>query len=388
MAAGQAANRIAVLDGYRALAIFAVLAFHYTIRWAPPFDPSPHLPAGKIFDGFAPFEYGWLGVEFFFVISGFVILMTLERCRNVGDFVCRRFARLWPPLVVAATLTTVIVYLLGPADWMVSKYDYMTSILLIGPSITSGLLRHLDVSNTDVKWVDGAYWSLCVEIRFYAWAAVFYLAARKAFIKFWLLFQIAVSLAALRIGMGHSLLSIMFFPDYLPYFTLGVCLYEIYSRGASHNLAVAGAVAAACLILCAAAFGAGQYQATDALVCVPANLAMFVLLFLFVIDHPLVGIFKLGPIVAVGQASYSVYLIHQNIGVSIMRKCVEWGVPYLIVLPLTIGVVVAASLLLFRYVEVPAKSWILRRAQNLIVGVQRHMPWLSYISTPRTLWPT
>jgi peptidoglycan/LPS O-acetylase OafA/YrhL len=79
--------------------------------------------------------------------------------------------------------------------------------------------------------------------------------------------------------------------------------------------------------------------------------------------------------VALGQASYSLYLIHQDIGVSVMRRCVEWGVPYLILLPLMTGVIVAAALLLFRCVEVPAKSWILCRSQNLIAKIQFHMPW-------------
>ncbi len=371
---GKSGNRVTILDGYRALAILAVLAFHYTIRWAPPYDPSAHFPAGRIFNGFVPFEYGWFGVEFFFVISGFVILMTLERCRNVGDFACRRFARLWPPLFVAATLTTIIMFLIGPTDWLVSKYDYVTSILLIDSSITSRLLDH-----PGIKWVDSAYWSLWVEIRFYLLAAVVYLAVRRNFIKFWLAVQMIVSAAALlHNGKVDTLLELVCFPAYLPYFTLGVCIYEIYSKGTLHKLAVAGAVMAACLILYSAVLSLNIYKGMDATVCTVANLIIFFLFFLFVIDHPLVSIFKFRPIVALGQASYSLYLIHQNIGVSVMRTCVEWGIPYLIVLPLMVGAIIGAALLLFRYVEVPAKTWILRRSQDLIVSIEYHMPWLSY----------
>ena len=189
---GASRNRIAVLDGYRALAILSVLAFHYTIRWAAPYDPRAHLPFGNIFNGFIPFEYGWLGVEFFFVIPGFVIFTTLERCLNIGDFVCRRFAPLWPALLAAATLTTVVISLTGPTDWLVKYFDYVTSISLVDPSFVSGLLNH-----PGIKWVDGAYWSLWVEIRFYAWAAVAYLALRSNFVRFCLMFQLAVAASAL-----------------------------------------------------------------------------------------------------------------------------------------------------------------------------------------------
>jgi len=378
----QSANRIATLDGYRALAILSVIAFHYTVRWAPPNDPNAHFPSGAMFDGLAPFEYGWLGVELFFVISGFVILMTLERCRNVGDFVCRRFARLWPPLVVAATLTTAVIYIIGPLDWRPNRYDYLTSILLIDESITSRLLHH------STKWVDGAYWSLAVEIRFYVLAAIVYLAVGRKFIRLWLGVLVAVYFATLlvdylpianpQIANAQRLLSFIFFPEYLPYFTLGVCVYEIYSKGSLRRQAIAGMVMAVCIILYSAAFGENIFVLKDASTCILANLIIFILFYLFLIDHSLVSIFKTRYIVALGQASYSLYLIHQSIGIAIMRKCVEHSLPYLIALPITIGVVIAISHLLFRYIEIPAKTWILRKSQSFVGTVERRVPSLSY----------
>src|SRR5205085_572899 len=99
-------QRLKVLDSFRALAIFCVMSYHYTVRWAAPHDPTPHLAPGAMFNGTA-LQYGWIGVEFFFAISGFVILMTLERCHSMADFFVRRVARLWPALFVAATLSMI-----------------------------------------------------------------------------------------------------------------------------------------------------------------------------------------------------------------------------------------------------------------------------------------
>jgi peptidoglycan/LPS O-acetylase OafA/YrhL len=71
-----------------------------------------------------------------------------------------------------------------------------------------------------------AYWSLWVEIRFYLLAAFIYLAARKNFIKIWLLLQLAVfAISALHFDPKiRKLLSLVCFPEFLPYFTLGVYL--------------------------------------------------------------------------------------------------------------------------------------------------------------------
>ncbi|MDE2500022.1 MAG: acyltransferase [Alphaproteobacteria bacterium] len=373
-------RRIAVLDGYRALAILLVLAFHYTVRFAPPLQRHAHFPAGSIFSGAAPLDYGWAGVELFFVISGFVILMTLERCRSVGEFALRRFARLWPMLVIAASMTSLVVYLIGPPDWRVSWPDYLMSILLIEPS----LLSHF-WAGASFKWVDDAYWSLFVEIRFYALAAVVYLAAGRNFVRYWLVLQgvafaafLVVVLTAFR---AYPYLSLVLFPDYMPYFTVGICVYECYSRGPLNKIAAAGAVMAAGMALFNAYYGLffaiGGTPHGNAVV----NLLIFSLFLLFVIDHPIVRIFASRPMVRLGQASYSLYLIHQVIGVCIMRVCIGLGVPYLIVLPVTVCAMIASACLLFYRVEVPIKSWILCCCESKVALFERRLPWLSYTTS-------
>lgn len=359
-------NRIAVLDGYRALAVMLVLFFHYTVRWTLPYDASNHLPSGGVFSGITLFQYGWIGVELFFVISGFVILMTLERCKSVTDFAMRRFARLWPPLFAAASLTALIVWTIGPSDWRVSWESYLSSILLVNPALVGKLTHH-----PHMDWVDGAYWSLWVEVRFYALACLCYWIARRKFVRLWLVLQLAVT--ALTLWSGgvaspklNAWLELVIFLPFFPYFTIGTCLYEIYSGGPLRRDALAGIILAGLTVIYSAGSGANIYAPYNPIICVAANAMILGLFFLFAAQSPIVSLFQAKPIVVLGQASYSLYLIHQFIGISLMRMLMATGLPYLVALPATIAAVIALALCLFYVVEIPAKAFLLRQTRGWI----------------------
>jgi len=391
---GLVHRRIDTLDSYRALAVLAVLSFHYTVRWAAPKDSTQYLASGAMFNWLAPLHCGFLGVEFFFMISGFVILMTLERCRNLGDFAIRRLARLWPALMLAATLTTAVVFCLGPDDWKPSWADYFTSVALIDPGIVSQLLH-----GQSIKWVDGAYWSLWTELCFYAWASLIYLMVRKRFVIAWLALFVALLVGQILYHGGISSLFaasppmlpihwvIKFFgnwlPEYLfiphlPYFTIGICSYEVWSNGKYRRTAIGGIIISVVLVYFWIAAKTNIYAELDTAAAGGVTVAMFGLFILFAFDHPVIGLLKARPLVALGQASYSLYLLHQYIGVAIMRRAIAFGIPYLVILPITVSAMVGSSLIVFRFVELPAKAWILQRAPGIVSAIDRYLPVLSY----------
>ena len=67
-------GRLIYLDGLRGLAILMVFFVHAFVRW-------PDLvPYGNTYSNIPLFQYGMFGVRLFFMISGFVILLTLEKC--------------------------------------------------------------------------------------------------------------------------------------------------------------------------------------------------------------------------------------------------------------------------------------------------------------------
>jgi len=334
-------SRIVVLDGFRALAILAVLFYHYTVRWAQQLDPHPHLPEGKMFAGVVPLAYGWFGVELFFVISGFVIFMTLENCSGVVDFLVRRFARIWPALLVAATLTAVVLDLAGPSDWKVGLYDYVSSLLLIDPSVTAAVTHH-----PGVKWVDGVYWSLFVEIRFYVLAALVFLLSRGGFSRAWFVLQLTVFGGSLFIHGDLPLraFDLITFADYMPYFTFGIFGYQVYRHARRDRSTFVGLAASIGMALYYSTTGFGAFADKSPLICMIANALIFALFAFFLFDLRVVRIFAMAPVVSLGRASYSLYLLHQKCGIVLLRAFVGAGIPYLASMPIIVLLLVLAAL--------------------------------------------
>ena len=175
-------GRLDVLDGLRGIAALAVVAYHFFARWAEPhFHPTLYQHGDAIAEWLPLQIAGRFGVYLFFLISGFVIMMTLERATGVLDFTARRAARLWPPMLVCATLSTLIInwsdvaYVYeNVARWHVTPVEYVSSIFFIPPDMTADLFG-IQQSDTP-RWVEGVYWTLWSEVRFYAVIALAFLA--------------------------------------------------------------------------------------------------------------------------------------------------------------------------------------------------------------------
>lgn len=97
--------RITHLDGLRGLAILLVVVYHLFARWAElvPWGDSTAVPIVRT---------GYHGVELFFLISGFVILMTLERSPNLFSFAWRRWLRLFPAMLICSALIFATAWLI------------------------------------------------------------------------------------------------------------------------------------------------------------------------------------------------------------------------------------------------------------------------------------
>ncbi len=145
-------THIVGVDLLRFGAALIVMLYHFGFcSWASPGSPFRNLSGN--FDYFAQwqsyFDNGWVGVEIFFVISGFVIPNSANG-KSPAYFVRSRILRLGPGAWICSSLTLLILYL----TWGMSQYiklEYLDS-LMISPA---------------GPWVSGVYWTLGVEIIFY-----------------------------------------------------------------------------------------------------------------------------------------------------------------------------------------------------------------------------
>ena len=86
------------LDGLRGVAALAVVFYHYTTRFSIKFNSD-------IISNVINFKYGHYGVQLFFVISGFVIFMSIEKVKSPFEFLYKRFVRLYPTFWMSLFLT-------------------------------------------------------------------------------------------------------------------------------------------------------------------------------------------------------------------------------------------------------------------------------------------
>lgn len=139
-------TRFVELDGLRGVAALAVVVAHVTGNYDTkyPGDPAwlPNL------------WWGTFGVQLFFFISGFVILMTARRSRRPSDFVISRVSRLYPVYWIALTMAIIISIVFAvphtQIGWPARLMNYtMVQRLLMFPN------------------VDEVYWTLAIEMQFY-----------------------------------------------------------------------------------------------------------------------------------------------------------------------------------------------------------------------------
>lgn len=355
------ATRLAALDGMRCLAVLMVMAFHYLHYWTPAGSGEPLLAYGSAFASVPFAATGYLGVQLFFIISGFVIFLTLERCASPREFLVRRAIRLWPPLVLMGTLTFAVVTVLGPPALHVSMAEYALSLLILPPQNVGAVLGF-----EGWRWLDGAYWSLWTEVRFYAVFGALYFISRADLLRNWLVFEIGAFSIAIAAKMGFDALPLraiegLLFQQSIPYFSFGIASYLAYTgrRDAMTKLVAAVAVVHASinfLVYLHAHDGPEGVQAIEALL---LHGTIFVLVYQFAWRGQPMTWLTWKPLVVLGQASYGMYLLHQNVGVTILHSPLfaDAAVAAAAIIAVT-SFVALFAVLSYRYCERPLQLWL------------------------------
>ncbi|WP_320782630.1 acyltransferase [Streptomyces sp. CRN 30] len=215
----QRPRRLYVIDGVRLLAALMVAVHHYagTARADRPGNVIWDRPVSDIMPTvFRLASYGWIGVEIFFVISGFVICMSCWG-RSPRQFFVSRVIRLYPAYWFGVVFTTVALFLL-PGVWERLR---LREVLLNLTMLQAG---------SKVPNVDGVYWTLWSELRFYLLFLVVVamgLTYRRV-VVFCCVWGAAAMLAPVS---DLHLLELVANPEGAWYFIAGLALYLMYRFG-------------------------------------------------------------------------------------------------------------------------------------------------------------
>ena len=203
-------SRVPALDLLRLVAVGAVILYHYGF-WGP----ASHGETQVALPALGPFaQYGFLGVPVFFAISGFVIAYSAEGRTPIG-FAIARFSRIYPTFVLCMTLTFAATILFGSGHFEVTTRQWFANLFIAAPMFGQ-------------PYVDTSYWSLVIEVVFYAWVAAFMalgLFPRRidAIILVWLAITFANELT-----IDAPIFEKLFMADDSGFFAVGLLIFQHY----------------------------------------------------------------------------------------------------------------------------------------------------------------
>lgn len=331
--------RFAELDALRGIAALWVLIFHYALRYDQLYEaraaPLFRVPPGPLFvDGFI----GLLPVCLFFMISGFVISLSLERSGTLYRFCVSRFSRLFPAYWTAVALTFAV-GTLAPLPGQ----DYGLGRLAANLTMLQAFLY--------IPPIDGVYWSLAHELGFYALAAAaFFLGALKrpawAF-GMWLALAVLIRAEPLTGPILPYRVQLAFALPFANFFLAGMIFYRIRERRArvADYILLAASAAASFLAL-------------------PVSAAAIALSFWAVFALALAGGLRFlarPPLLFLGAISYALYLIHQMIGYRAIMSLEAAGAPPLISIAAAAALSIGLAAAITYLVERPAMGALRRR---------------------------
>ena len=326
-------TRFGELDGLRGIAAFIVLLFHLSYFY------DPHR--------LAPFAVPWghYGVELFFIISGFVIFMTLERGGGSRAFIASRIARLYPAYWAAVILTALVAFALetNPA--------FLALLAAINLTMLQAFLS--------VPPIDNSYWTLALEGEFYVLIGLLAASGQLRRIDAWCLAVLALGFAANALHMTGlfawpSAVPLLFL-DYANFFVIGISLYRF---GTGRGTRLTRATLALAILY--AGQGGGKFSLDPSgFIYLPVACAWTIIVWWAVTGR--LPFLRTRFLLWLGGISYPLYLVHQRIGTDVMEAVWRAGLPGWAAFTAAVLIVVTLAAAIERWIDRPFRPR-LRRA--------------------------
>lgn len=166
------------------------------------------------------YRYGNLGVQLFFIISGFVIVLSLQG-KTIKEFVKNRFIRLFPLFWIICTATYLITLVIPNAKPRLFA-EYLSSMTMLGDQFNGyagfgGL-------------IDASYWTLAVELIFYIGIGLFVLLCSYKYMRYLLFCWLALSIITVMFNIDNNYYIKLALVHHASYFVFGGALALIISN--------------------------------------------------------------------------------------------------------------------------------------------------------------
>ncbi|MBL7255833.1 acyltransferase family protein [Paractinoplanes lichenicola] len=342
--------RLAAIDGLRLIAALAVLAFHYTVAW--------RIDGVRLPEHFLPSTvhvtiYGLLGVELFFLISGFVICMS-SWGRTLGQFFASRVSRLFPAYWAAVILTGVVAMIFPLTGGVTDGGRPSVLDLAINLTMLQQPLGH--------DPVDGVYWTLFVELKFYLIMAIVLARGGLTYRRAVLLCAVWMTAAVFAPSLGSPALNALVISDYAPYFIGGIALYLIHRFGPAPLLF---GITGLAWLVCLARVNDRMHDLGPKVppwpgfVIITLSYAVLLLVALGYTDR-----IQWRWLTVAGALTYPLYLLHSRIGHTVIRAAYErLTAPVWVMITVTTLLMLGLAWLVHRWVERPLG----RRLRDLVL---------------------
>jgi peptidoglycan/LPS O-acetylase OafA/YrhL len=298
---GKSPERYPELDYLRGVACLLVVVFHFLSR-----GPKANWTGGASFPLLESVaHFGFFGVHLFFMISGFVIYKSAVG-RTVKQFAIARFWRLYPAYWIAILVTTLFILVFNAKVFAVSLPHFLLNFTMLQEFVRA-------------ESVDGAYWSLEVELIFYVHIG---LAIAFGYVsKLHWLVAAMLSVSILNFFLKSGALNLFLIAQWAPYFAIGMLVSKI--REGDRAWQTRALFVLAVLAACMRTFDDSmRIENREFLPDLCVVLAIIVLFFVIVGKRRMMkesfasGVF--------GSLTYPLYLLHQNIGYIIMAAVVNY----------------------------------------------------------------
>ncbi|MDQ4501908.1 acyltransferase [Sinomonas sp. ASV322] len=296
-------TRFRELDGLRGIAAIVVVGSHFTGAYNSRYPDDP----------VAIVDLGWgaYGVQLFFLISGFVILMSASRAQRPSDFVISRAARLYPAYWLSLALAVGVGALARVPHVPLDPWVIVANLSMVQ--------RWFLVEN-----VNDVYWTLAIEMQFYALIVVLLVATRSRIsdrlvawlVVVWLVVALAVAWWAGPFSRGTSPQNVIApvkmvlnvsLAEFGPLFSLGMLAYLSRREGRLHPLVPVAAAVAAAVAWILHSWVDGLWVAG---ICAG---------FIAVVLRPTTKPLTTPPVQWLGARSYSLYVVHSILGFALIR---------------------------------------------------------------------